>query len=144
MVDHFNALRLAELASSGLRRRDTLAMLAGAGSAAVFGLPAFGQEAPRKGGVLKIASAANPSSLDPMTGGSGLDHSFLWTIYDTLVEWDYESLKPKPGIAKWSFPDPKTMVLDISRTFYSTMVRHAMRRRSSSISTACVRISVRT
>jgi peptide/nickel transport system permease protein/peptide/nickel transport system substrate-binding protein len=113
MVDHFNALRLAELASSGLRRRDTLAMLAGAGSAAVFGLPAFGQEAPRKGGVLKIASAANPSSLDPMTGGSGLDHSFLWTIYDTLVEWDYESLKPKPGIAKWSFPDPKTMVLDI-------------------------------
>ena len=36
-------------------------------------------------------------------------------MYDTLVEWDYETLKPKPGLAKWSYPDPKTMVLDIER-----------------------------
>lgn len=96
-----------------LRRRDLLAALAGAASAATLPGCALAQDAPRTGGVLKISAAANPSSLDPMTGGSGLDHSFLWTMYDTLVEWDYESLTPKPGLAKWSYPDPKTMVLDL-------------------------------
>ena len=26
-------------------------------------------------------------------------------MYDTLIEWDYETLKPKPGLAEsWSFP----------------------------------------
>jgi len=96
-----------------IRRRDALALFGSAAGAAMLDLPAFAQETPHKGGVLKVSAAANPSSLDPMTGGSGADHSFLWTIYDTLVEWEYDTLKPKPGIAKWSFPDPKSMVLDI-------------------------------
>ncbi|MEA2857332.1 MAG: peptide/nickel transport system substrate-binding protein, partial [Methylobacteriaceae bacterium] len=96
-----------------IRRRDALALLGSAAGAGLLDLPALAQESPHKGGVLKVSAAANPSSLDPMTGGSGADHSFLWTIYDTLVEWEYDTLKPKPGIAKWSFPDPKTMVLDI-------------------------------
>ena len=110
MIDHDPIARTHLLA---LRRRDMLALVAGvAGSAALPGL-GLAQDAPRKGGVLKISAAANPSSLDPMTGGSGLDHSYLWTMYDTLVEWDYESLAPKPGLAKWTFPDPKTMVLDL-------------------------------
>ena len=110
MTDHAAQARAQFLA---LRRRDMLALLGGAaGSIALPGL-GFAQETPKKGGVLKISAAANPSSLDPMTGGSGLDHSYLWTMYDTLVEWDYESLKPKPGLAKWSYPDPKTMVLDL-------------------------------
>lgn len=96
-----------------LHRRDALALLAGAAGAGVMNVPVFAQEAAHKGGILKVSAAANPSSLDPMTGGSGADHSFLWTIYDTLVEWDYDTLKPKPGIAKWAYADPKTMVLDI-------------------------------
>ena len=56
---------------------------------------------------------ANPSSLDPATGGAGSDHTFLWTMYDTLVEWDYDTLKTKPGLASFTFPDPQTMLLEI-------------------------------
>lgn len=96
------------------RRRDALALIGGALGASALPFRAWAQEGARRGGVLKVSAAANPSSLDPMTGGSGLDHSYLWTIYDTLVEWDYDSLKPKPGLAKWSYPDPKTMVLDLA------------------------------
>ncbi len=106
-------MRVIDLGQRQLRRRDILALMGGAAAAGTLGLPAFAEEA-KKGGVLKVAAPANPSSLDPATGGAGSDHSILWTMYDTLVEWDYETLKPKPGMAKWAFPDPKTMVLDIT------------------------------
>jgi len=96
-----------------LTRRDIMALAGGAALAGLTGLPAFAEDAIKKGGVLKVAAPTNPSSLDPATGGSGADHSLLWTMYDTLIEWDYDTLKPKPGLAKWSYPDPKTMVLDI-------------------------------
>lgn len=98
-----------------LTRRDIMALAGGAALAGFAGLPAFAQEAAKKGGILKVAAPANPSSLDPATGGAGSDHSILWTMYDTLVEWDYATLKPKPGLAKWAYPDPKTMVLDITK-----------------------------
>jgi ABC-type transport system substrate-binding protein len=97
----------------GLNRRHLLALLSGTVAAASLNLPALAQAA-KKGGVLKIAAPANPSSLDPATGGAGSDHTILWTMYDTLVEWDYDTLSPKPGLARWSYPDPKTMVLDIN------------------------------
>jgi peptide/nickel transport system permease protein/peptide/nickel transport system substrate-binding protein len=102
-----------EIGKRTLHRRDILALMGGVAATGALGLPAWAQEA-KKGGVLKVAAPANPSSLDPATGGAGSDHSILWTMYDTLVEWDYETLKPKPGMAKWAFPDPKTMVLDIT------------------------------
>ena len=63
---------------------------------------------------MRISAPANPSSLDPATGGAGSDHAFLFTMYDTLTEWDFETLKPKPGLAEsWSFTDPTTLVLKI-------------------------------
>jgi peptide/nickel transport system substrate-binding protein len=35
-------------------------------------------------------------------------------MYDTLTEWDFETLKPKPGLAEsWKFSDPTTLVLNI-------------------------------
>ena len=38
----------------------------------------------------------------------------LFPMYDTLTEWDYETLKPKPGLAEsWTFSDPQTLVLNI-------------------------------
>ncbi len=98
-----------------LSRRDLLALAGGAALASTTRMSAFAQAAAKKGGVLRLAAPANPSSLDPTTGGAGSDHTILWTMYDTLVEWDYDTLKPKPGLAKWSYPDPKTMVLDISK-----------------------------
>lgn len=103
---------LATIAASTWRRRDALGLLA-ITLAGTTGLPAFAQGAAKRGGVLKISAPANPSSLDPATGGAGTDHSFLWTIYDTLVEWDYDTLKPKPGMAEWSFPDTTSMVLKL-------------------------------
>ncbi|MFP5404924.1 MAG: ABC transporter substrate-binding protein [Gammaproteobacteria bacterium] len=97
------------------RRRDTLGLLGGAALVGATGLPlgAFAQAAPKRGGILKVSAPANPSSLDPATGGAGTDHAYLWTIYDTLVEWDYATLEPKPGLAEWKFPDPLTMVLTL-------------------------------
>ena len=72
------------------------------------------QGTPKRGGMLRISAPANPSSLDPATGGAGSDHAFLFTMYDTLTEWDFETLKPKPGLAEsWSFTDPTTLVLNI-------------------------------
>ena len=71
-------------------------------------------DAPKMGGTLRVSAASNPSSLDPATGGSGADHMFLYTMYDTLTEWEYESLKPRPGLAEtWAFPDPATLVLNL-------------------------------
>jgi len=98
-----------------LTRRDIMALAGGAALVGLTGLPAFAEAAAKKGGILKVAAPANPSSLDPATGGAGSDHSILWTMYDTLVEWDYATLKPRPGLAKWKYPDPKTMVLDITK-----------------------------
>ncbi|MBI5259393.1 MAG: peptide ABC transporter [Burkholderiales bacterium] len=92
----------------GLKRRNALALL---GAAALGGPGAALAQA--KGGVLKVASPANPSSLDPATGGAGSDHVFLWTMYDTLVDWDYATLKPQPGMAEWATPDANSFVLTI-------------------------------
>ncbi|PVY55834.1 MULTISPECIES: ABC transporter substrate-binding protein [unclassified Simplicispira] len=96
------------------RRRALASMLAA--SAAMAGgasMPVWAQAARQKGGVLKVAALVNPSSLDPATGGAGTDHAYLWTLYDTLVEWDYKTLQTKPGLAEWAFPDPRTMVLTL-------------------------------
>ena len=57
---------------------------------------------------------ANPSSLDPTTGGSGQDHSFLYPMFDTLVAFEWSTLKAVPGLAdSWKWADPKTLVLNI-------------------------------
>ncbi len=98
----------------GLSRREALAFASAAAAAPLFGYDALAQGAPKKGGVLKVAASANPSSLDPATGGAGSDHTMLYPMYDTLTEWEFETLKPRPGLAQsWSFPDPQTLVLNI-------------------------------
>src|SRR4051812_28818034 len=95
-------------------RRELMALMTGALAGTTLGGTAFAQAAPKKGGTLRISAPANPSSLDPATGGAGSDHAFLFTMYDTLTEWDFETLKPKPGLAEsWKFTDPTTLVLNI-------------------------------
>jgi peptide/nickel transport system substrate-binding protein len=95
-------------------RREAMTLLSGAVAGVALGSDAVAQVAPKRGGVLRISASANPSSLDPATGGAGSDHAFLFTMYDTLTEWDFETLKPKPGLAEsWSFADPTTLVLTI-------------------------------
>ena len=95
-------------------RREAMALISAALAGAAVGGEAFAQATPKRGGILRISAPANPSSLDPATGGAGSDHTFLFTMYDTLTEWEYDTLKPKPGLAEsWSFTDPTTLVLKI-------------------------------
>lgn len=95
-------------------RREAMALLSGAVAGIALGGNAHAQGTPKRGAILRISAPTNPSSLDPATGGAGSDHAFLFTMYDTLTEWDFETLKPKPGLAEsWSFADPTTFVINI-------------------------------
>ncbi|MGY3491631.1 ABC transporter substrate-binding protein [Bradyrhizobium sp. USDA 4502] len=95
-------------------RREAMALISGALASTTLSGRAFAEGAPKKGGTLRISAPANPSSLDPATGGAGSDHAFLFTMYDTLTEWEFDTLKPKPGLAEsWKFTDPTTLVLNI-------------------------------
>src|SRR5690625_2072992 len=98
-----------------LSRRDFMGLVSGTVALAALGRP--GQllaQATGSDSILKVAAMANPSSMDPATGGSGADHILLYPVFDTLVEWDYDTLEPKPGLAKsWAYPDPQTLVLTL-------------------------------
>ena len=95
-------------------RREAIALMTGALAGTALGGKARAEAVPKRGGVLRVSAFTNPSSLDPTTGGAGSDHTFLFTMYDTLTEWDFDTLKPKPGLAEsWSFTDPTTFVLNI-------------------------------
>jgi ABC-type transport system substrate-binding protein len=99
-----------------LRRRSFLGLAAGATVAPWLATSAVAQSEPKRGGVLKVSCPGNPSSLDPYTGGSGFDHGYLYTMFDSLVEWDYPTLKAKPGLAEsWSFTDPQTLVMNLQK-----------------------------
>ncbi len=95
-----------------LRRRQVLAAMAGGAVVGLTGFPSILRAAPS--GNLRVAANANPSSLDPTTGGAGSDHPFLYCFYDTLVDWDYATLSPRPGLAQsYEFTDPTTLVLKL-------------------------------
>ena len=98
-----------------VRRRDLMLAGVGAAALAVPGPCAVAQPAPQKpGGTLRVAAPTNPSTLDPMTGRSGTDHVQLYTVYDTLVDWDFDTLRAKPGLAKsWHSTGPRTLVLTL-------------------------------
>src|SRR5262245_47248742 len=99
----------------GMTRRAALAASVGFGASPW--LARFARAAgPRRGGILKVSQYANPSSLDPPTGRSGADHPMLWPMFDTLVDFDFATLNPKPGLAEsWEYRDPTTLVLDIRK-----------------------------
>ncbi|MFO1081478.1 MAG: ABC transporter substrate-binding protein [Reyranellaceae bacterium] len=95
-------------------RRAVLGAAAAVAAARFGASAALAQGGPRKGGILKVSAPTNPSSLDPATGGSGQDHAFLYPIFDTLVEFDFPTLKALPGLAEsWKFADGKTLVMTL-------------------------------
>ncbi|MGH6859689.1 MAG: ABC transporter substrate-binding protein [Phyllobacterium sp.] len=95
-------------------RRLVLAGMGLLASSALCSIPALAQASPTKGGVLKVAAPFNPSTLDPVTGGTGSDHMLLYPIFDTLVDFEPATLAARPGLAtQWAFPDPKTLVLTL-------------------------------
>ena len=95
-----------------LRRRQFLAGAAALSALGAAGVPLRAGAAPS--GHLRVVANANPSSLDPATGGAGSDHVFLYCFYDTLVDWDFATLAPQPGLAEsWEFTDPQTLVFKL-------------------------------
>ncbi|MGY4215262.1 ABC-type oligopeptide transport system substrate-binding subunit [Bradyrhizobium sp. USDA 4522] len=127
-------------------RREAMALISGALASTTLSGRAFAEGAPKKGGTLRISAPANPSSLDPATGGAGSDHAFLFTMYDTLTEWEFDTLKPKPGLAEsWKFTDPTTLGCSTSAPASPSMTaRRSMRKPSSSISSATAAMRSRT
>lgn len=62
---------------------------------------------------LKVAAAADASSLDPIRGNAGTDHVLLYPIYDTLISFD-SGLEPQPGLAEsWESPSPTQLTLKL-------------------------------
>lgn len=93
-----------------ISRRNVLAGFT-AGAVAQMAGPAFAQA---KKGVVRAAIEVQPSSLDPVTGTNGGDFRFLYPVYDTLIDWDFQTLKAAPKLAtRWRFTDPKTFVLEL-------------------------------
>lgn len=65
-------------------------------------------------GTLHVSCSFDITSFDPMTGRSGDDHIQLYTLYDTLVGYDFKTLQPLPSLATvWSYQDPKRLVMDL-------------------------------
>lgn len=105
-------MRLTEIQKAAITRR---AMMTGTlGALAATSLPYAALAAQKKGGVLRISYGFQPTSLDPTFGRQGGDFGFLYPVFETLVDWEPQSLQPKPGLAaSWNFADPKTLVMKL-------------------------------
>lgn len=109
-----------------IERRDSIVLsrrqwLALAGGAAVSGIAPFAggpalAEAAKRGGVLKVVSPHNPTSMDPITGRHGNDHIMLFPAFESLINIDLDTLMPKPGLAEsWSNADRHKLVLNLRK-----------------------------
>ena len=110
---------VSQLNQTNVTRRQWLALTGGAiaGSMLPFGAGALAQgatQAATQGGVLKVVSPHNPTSMDPMTGRHGNDHILLFPVYETLLNVNLDTLLPEPGLAEsWEYTDPMTLVLKL-------------------------------
>ncbi|MGI9616114.1 MAG: ABC transporter substrate-binding protein [Acidimicrobiales bacterium] len=87
-------------------------------SALADDLPALAEGAAQQGGTyggtLRVAHQFPPISLDPHTGSSGADHQTLYSLYDRLVHFKFDSLEFTPGLAtSWEFTDETTLVMTL-------------------------------
>ena len=104
-----------EISFAGWSELSRRRLLAAGAASALFPFSALAAKGPpKRGGILRVSGSNNPSTLDPITGRSGFDHPMLYPLFDTLIEFDYESLAPKPGLAKsWTQKDPTTLELEL-------------------------------
>ncbi|MFM1652596.1 ABC transporter substrate-binding protein [Brevibacillus sp. B_LB10_24] len=66
-----------------------------------------------QGGELTIGYYADISSYDPTLAASGGDHSLLYFVYESLVNYS-PNMEPLPGLAKsWEQKDDKTIVFHL-------------------------------
>lgn len=81
-------------------------------------LPAVAEAAAESGGnyggTIRVRHGFAPTSLDPHTGSSGGDHMVLYTMYDRLTHFEFETLNSTPGLAEsWEFVDDTTLVFNL-------------------------------
>ncbi len=111
-----------------IHRRSVLA--ATAGLALGQGGIRTSRAAPVRGGTLRCTVWQTPGTLDPITGRSGSDHSFLYPIFDTLVDFDAKTMKPlrawrNPG----AIPIRRPWCWSCARAWCSTTARRSTRPR---------------
>lgn len=84
----------------------------GGGTASVSG-----SAAAENGGSLRIAHVATRiSSLDPVSSGSGFDQTVLYSVYDTLIDFNPQTMEPTPGLAtSWKFVTPTELDLTLRK-----------------------------
>jgi peptide/nickel transport system substrate-binding protein len=71
-------------------------------------------EPTKHGGTLTVGLSAQPSTLNPYGGISGMSGQVLKQAVETLVQLDKETLKPKPLLAtSWEIPDEQTYVFTL-------------------------------
>jgi len=92
--------------SGSLTRRGLLRLGLAAGASLPLGRAGFARRAwaqtPRPGGVLKMAWASSPRTLDPALAIQGDEYMIMLNIYDNLTRID-EKLQPQPQLAaRWS------------------------------------------
>lgn len=64
------------------------------------------EESASEGGMLRIASAAEPSNLDPRTNATEFDRNVVINVYNSLLEFDLEDFSLQPSLAtSWEFSD---------------------------------------
>lgn len=67
----------------------------------------------KRGGTVTIAMQAEPNSLDPHLGKSGVDHSYFWSLSEGLVGYD-DGFNPTPALAtEWELNDPTTIAFKL-------------------------------
>ena len=104
--------------ASTASRRDFLKMCAAASTVPLVGLgprPAAGQDAPKKGGTLRVGFYIEAATMDPHLSGSKVDRQIYHNIYEPLLTLDVK-LGIKPGLAEaWQQPDARTLILRLRR-----------------------------
>lgn len=98
----------------GMSRRHLLQLVGAGAGLGLIPAGALASGDPQRGGILRVSASNNPSSLDPITGRSGFDHAILYPIFDTLFEFDFDTLQVQPGLVEsWEYPSPTTLVLTL-------------------------------
>ncbi len=63
---------------------------------------------------LTVATTVHLTDVDPTLSVSASDPTYLWTIYDSLLDFDPETLEPQPGLAtEWEWTDDTTVVIGL-------------------------------
>ena len=81
-------------------RRELMALMAGSAAGVALGGNARAQGTPKRGGILRISAPATiRRASTPRPAGRVPITRFCSRSYDTLTEWDFETLKPeaRPG-----------------------------------------------